>query len=185
MRARPLDQHECLRLALPGNTKKIQIRRFIAHTSAARKTKLRSRLFDWPLSCKLKTLSMQSTSNAQQKPASAAATWFATDRGIERRVHRRYPIRLDIDYKCDKDGIDRQHSGRTSNVSCGGVLFETHASVPIDSMIDLMIHWPCSLDDSCFLKVMVRGRVVRSDSRGVAVRINSRISGSSDFPYPR
>lgn len=116
---------------------------------------------------------MQSTSNLQEEQASAAATCPAPGYGVEQRVHRRYPINLEIDYRSDRDQIDQHHSARTRNISSGGVLVETHDSLPVDSMIELVIHWPCLLDDNRFLKLVVRGRVVRSDSKGVAVRINN------------
>lgn len=119
---------------------------------------------------------MQPRSHAQQEQASAAAVWSTTPYGIERRIHRRYPINLEIEYRSDQDQLQQHHSGRTSNISSGGVLFETRDSLPVDSLVELVIHWPCLLDENCFLKLVVRGRVVRSDGKGVAVRINQDLA---------
>jgi hypothetical protein len=36
-------------------------------------------------------------------------------------------------------------------------------------LIELMLSWPCVLNGACALKLMMKGRVVRSEGRGIAI----------------
>jgi hypothetical protein len=88
----------------------------------------------------------------------------------DERTHQRFPIKLDVDYKVTYRGrVERQGSGRTVNMASGGVLLDTMEALPLGSQIELVIHWPFLLEGVCPLKLVVKGRVVRSDDRGVAV----------------
>jgi PilZ domain len=91
---------------------------------------------------------------------------------LERRLHQRYPIALDLRYNlADERQITCLGSGRTLNISTGGILFETKDPLPSSGEIDLALDWPRLLDHGCPLKLLVRGRIVRSDERGTAVRM--------------
>ena len=35
-----------------------------------------------------------------------------------------------------------------------------------------MLNWPCVLDGACALKLIMKGRVVRIEDRGIAIRIS-------------
>jgi hypothetical protein len=92
-------------------------------------------------------------------------------RRTDQRIHRRYPITLEIEYRLlNKGRIERVGIGRTLNISSGGVLFETDDSFPAGASIELMMNWPFLLEGVCPLKLAVRGRVVRSDSHRIAIR---------------
>lgn len=92
----------------------------------------------------------------------------------EQRLYRRYPIRLELQYKMRKLGLVKlTGSGRTVNISRGGVFFESDRPLPEHGEIDLVVNWPFLLDDACPLKLIVRGRIVRSDKKGSAVRMRS------------
>jgi hypothetical protein len=67
--------------------------------------------------------------------------------------------------------IERQGSGRTIDIGCGGVRLETNESLPVGRLIELMISWPFLLEGICPLKLVMRGRIVRSDSKGIAVKV--------------
>jgi PilZ domain-containing protein len=87
------------------------------------------------------------------------------------RSHRRYPIELDVQYKWNRAGrAEQAGSGTTVNISSGGVLFRCAESVPEDSRIEMALSWPFSLE-GCALKLILRGRVVRSSSQVTAVRV--------------
>jgi len=92
----------------------------------------------------------------------------------DRRRHRRYPLRLEVRYKLLHVGHAVQTgSGRTLNVSTGGVLFEVDRALPARNEITLDITWPVLLDGVQHLKVVANGRVVRSEGRTVAVRVRT------------
>jgi hypothetical protein len=86
----------------------------------------------------------------------------------ERRSRQRFPLALAVDYKLT-DGGDRCGSGWTCNISSTGVLFEVAEREALSGPIELMVSWPCVLDGVCALKLMMKGRVVRIEGRGIAV----------------
>lgn len=92
--------------------------------------------------------------------------------GREQRSHRRYSLKLDLEYKLLNDGhVLRHGSGRVANISSTGLFFETTDLLPIRNQIELAIDWPILLDGACRLKMIVHGSVLRSDPRGTAVGI--------------
>ena len=89
----------------------------------------------------------------------------------DRRNNRRYEIELELRYKLVSRGqAGLTGFGRTYNISSGGVLFETDQRLPVGSFVEVSIHWPVLLQQTCPLTLMVVGRVVRTDGRGAAVR---------------
>jgi hypothetical protein len=90
---------------------------------------------------------------------------------LDQRLHRRYPITLELEYKLLRKGpVARLGFGKTLNVSSGDILFETEDALPVGSPIEVLMDWPFLLDDRCSLKLVIQGSVVRSDSQLVAVR---------------
>jgi c-di-GMP-binding flagellar brake protein YcgR len=90
----------------------------------------------------------------------------------DRRSNKRYPIRLDVEYKlCSRGRVEHFGVGRTVDFSSGGVLFETFGDVPVAKPIDLAIKWPFLLDGECGLKLQLRGDVMRRDDKKIAVKI--------------
>ena len=91
----------------------------------------------------------------------------------EQRAHQRYPITFELDYKLLKRGhIERHGTGHTLNIGSGGVLLETDPPLPVGHSLELVIHWPFLLEGVCPLKLWMRGRIVRSDGQGIAIKIN-------------
>lgn len=89
----------------------------------------------------------------------------------EQRSHQRYPIQLEVEYRLLGKGRSEYFgTGKTRNVSSGGVLFEALGSPPPGSAIELMLSWPFLLEGVCPLRLVMRGRVVRSDVSGVAMQ---------------
>ena len=95
------------------------------------------------------------------------------------RSHARYPIALKVRYKLmGTTGVKRAGSGRTLDISSRGLLFETTdaaddaAPFHENGKIEMDIDWPFLLDEVCALKIVVRGHIVRSDNRRLAVRID-------------
>jgi len=88
----------------------------------------------------------------------------------ELRIHRRYPIILAVQYKCNHRQARQSGSGTTINISSGGILFRSAEMLPLQSVIELALSWPVPLND-CPLKLVMRGRVVRSASEATAVSV--------------
>jgi len=104
-------------------------------------------------------------------PALAPTVRFIESHRVDQRSNRRYPIALEVEYKVLRKGrVERLGLGRTLNVSSGGVLFEAHEPLPAGGSIELLMHWPFLLEGVCPLKLVIHGSVVRSDSKGIAVR---------------
>lgn len=92
----------------------------------------------------------------------------------EHRLHRRYPIVLPVQYKILHQ-ISFVGSGKTLNISSGGIFFEAedHLPLALRSKIELVLRWPFLLEGRRPLKLVVHGRVVRSDATGTAVQVTS------------
>jgi hypothetical protein len=88
----------------------------------------------------------------------------------EQRSRTRYPIRLGVEVIFNKNGITQRGFGKTLNISSAGILFETKLAVPARGLIDLLLNWPVRLDGSHPLKLAIRGRIVRTDHKGVAIK---------------
>src|SRR5580658_8341134 len=101
----------------------------------------------------------------------------------ERRTKRRFHIEQDVRYKMlYGQRIAETGSGKTMNISSGGVWFSTEALLTSGMPIELSMSWPVLLNDSCPMKLMIYGCVVRSNERGAAVAIERyefRTSGRS------
>ena len=93
-----------------------------------------------------------------------------TDGTMDLRRHRRYPIALDIQFKWNYSRLERIGSGTTVNISSGGVLFRSAQPLPTRCAVEMALSWPFSLND-CALKLVMKGRVVRSDDRATAVQV--------------
>ncbi len=95
------------------------------------------------------------------------------DQQVDQRANGRYPIALEVHYKVLRgDRVDRVGSGRTLNISSGGVLVETDQLLPPTGFVELAIQWPFLLREVCSLKLVMRGRIVRRDyhTNATAVR---------------
>ena len=95
------------------------------------------------------------------------------------RSQTRYPLALRVRYKLmGTHGVKHSGTGRTLDISSRGLLFETAdgaddaASFHENGKIEMDIDWPFLLDEVCALKIVVRGHIIRSDSRRLAVRID-------------
>ena len=82
---------------------------------------------------------------------------------IQREVHYRVLSK--------RDG-ETAAAGKTVNISSSGVLFTTDHMLLPGRRLELAINWPAQLDNKCALKLVARGRVVRSDERRAAIEIH-------------
>ncbi len=81
----------------------------------------------------------------------------------EQRARGRYPISLELQYKLLRGSrVAQAGTGRTLNISSGGVLFETEDRLPGRGLVELAMQWPFLLEGVCGLKLVMRGHIVRS-----------------------
>ena len=90
----------------------------------------------------------------------------------ERRASDRFPIERDVRYKIlNRKAEDESGSGKTVNMSSNGVLFTTDGFLIPGRRVELAISWPAQLNSRVALKLVARGRVVRSEDGQAAVEI--------------
>ena len=90
---------------------------------------------------------------------------------FDQRLHKRYPITLDVQFTLPKDRRKRVGRATTINISSGGVLLATTDSLPSAGLIELAIDWPFLLNGVCPLRLAMRGCIVRNNDNGVAVKV--------------
>ena len=91
----------------------------------------------------------------------------------DRRLQRRYPIELDLEFRIIDDGkVVSTGAGKTGNISSGGVLFHAGEGVPSGPHVELTVRWPAVLGNTPFLELRIFGRLVRNDSHGLAMRMS-------------
>jgi c-di-GMP-binding flagellar brake protein YcgR len=103
----------------------------------------------------------------------------------ERRTKRRFEIEQEVRYKMlYGQRIAETGSGKTLNISSGGVWFSTENLLTAGMPVELSMNWPVLLNDSCPMKLMIYGCVIRSNDKGAAVAIERyefRTQGSRTF----
>ena len=106
----------------------------------------------------------------------------------ERRIKRRFHIDQEVKYKMlYGQRIAETGSGKTLNISSGGVWFTTENMLTVGMPIEVSMGWPVLLNDSCPMKLMIYGCVIRSNEKGAAVSIERyefRTQGSRAFHQP-
>jgi hypothetical protein len=106
----------------------------------------------------------------------------------ERRTKKRFLIEQDVRYKMlYGQRIAETGAGKTRNISSGGVWFTTDNQLTAGMPVELSMSWPVLLHDSCPMKLMIYGCVIRSTEKGAAVTIERyefRTQGSRTFQQP-
>ncbi len=101
----------------------------------------------------------------------------------DRRCADRFPIERELRYKVlSKRSQDEAGGGKTLNMSSSGVLFTSEHFLVPGKRVEVSISWPAQLNNSTKLKLVARGRVVRSEGGKAALEIQQyefRTSGST------
>lgn len=104
----------------------------------------------------------------------------------DRRASDRFPIERDVRYKVlSKRSGDEAGSGKTINMSSSGVLFTAEHFLLPGKRVEIAISWPAQLNNTCPLKLVARGRVVRFKDGIVALEIQQyefRTQGTTQAP---
>ncbi len=92
---------------------------------------------------------------------------------LERRTKARFPIRRELRYKVLEDNtIVASGVGRTLDISSSGLAFDIDQNVKPGAFIELSISWPVLLDESCPMRLIVFGRVLRSGLQNSACTVD-------------
>ena len=70
-----------------------------------------------------------------------------------------------------KRGGEETGIGRTVNMSSSGVLFTSEQPMFPGRRLELSVSWPAQLDNKCPLKLVARGKIIRSEAGRVAIEI--------------
>jgi len=88
----------------------------------------------------------------------------------DRRLKRRFDIEQTLHYRVLYGTQDIQAgTGRTVNISSGGVRFTTEGKLRLGLPVELSISWPVRLDGDRSMNLIICGSVVRSDGESCAV----------------
>jgi hypothetical protein len=90
----------------------------------------------------------------------------------DRRSADRFPIVREVRYKLlsGRDFIETG-GGETVNISSSGILFTTERELQEGRRLEISVSWPARLDDKCNLKLVAKGRVIRSEQGQTAMSI--------------
>ena len=90
----------------------------------------------------------------------------------ERRASSRFPIERDVRYKVlNKKSNNENGLGKTINMSSNGIYFSTEHVLLPGRTLEVAVSWPAQLNNTCPLKLVARGRVVRFEPGKAAVEI--------------
>ncbi len=90
----------------------------------------------------------------------------------ERRKSRRFPVHQHL--HCREFDIRAGKSagtGQTLDMSSSGIRFSIQGPIPPGCLVELSVDWPVRLEGTCSLKLVVVGRVVRSEAGWAALSI--------------
>ena len=91
----------------------------------------------------------------------------------DRRGKIRFPMQREVRYKVLKDGATLDSgNGHTIDMGSGGVLFQVERDLAEGAFIQLSVSWPVLLDDSCPMRLVIFGRVLRSIGHRCACSID-------------
>ena len=93
----------------------------------------------------------------------------------DRRGADRFPIEREVRYKIlsRKTSTEGESGiGMTINMSSNGVLFTTDRYLLPGKRLEVSISWPAQLNSKIALKLVARGRVVRSEEGRAAIEIH-------------
>lgn len=106
------------------------------------------------------------------KALESEAMVSSTNMAGDRRGSSRFPIEREVRYKVlNKKSGGETGVGKTINMSSTGILFTTEQTLLPGRRVEISVSWPAQLNDTCPLKLVARGRVVRCAGNATAVEI--------------
>ena len=90
-----------------------------------------------------------------------------------RRTKYRFAMERDVRYKVAEDGVVvAAGSGQTIDMCSGGVAFVTERPLTPGGLVELSISLPVLLDESCPMRFVVFGRILRCNGRKTVCTID-------------
>jgi hypothetical protein len=87
-------------------------------------------------------------------------------KATDRRSKQRFAMQREMRYKTAEDGVVVATGiGQTLNIGSGGVAFLTEGTMQAGAFVELSISWPVLLDESCPMRLIVFGRVLRTHGK--------------------
>jgi hypothetical protein len=85
------------------------------------------------------------------------------NKASDRRTKSRFEMHRELRYKVTGEGMpSATGTGQTLNMSSTGVAFGTEHRIEVGAFVELSINWPVLLNASCPMRLIVFGRVLRS-----------------------
>jgi PilZ domain len=92
---------------------------------------------------------------------------------VNRRSKQRFSIDFPLEYKVLKNcRVTGTGIGNTVNMSSGGVAFASNDTFKVGTHVELSVSWPVLLNGFCPIKLLLEGRIVRSDQSLSAIRMD-------------
>jgi hypothetical protein len=107
-------------------------------------------------------------------PKEKGAYGMKYDSDNNRRKTSRFPIIREIRYRVStRDNLFEAGVGSTVNISSSGVLFSTEKPLLEGRRVEVAISWPAELNRNTALKLVARGRVVRTEDGLAAAELQN------------
>jgi hypothetical protein len=96
-----------------------------------------------------------------------------TKKENDRRSKCRFAMERDVRYKLAEDGVVvAAGCGQTIDMCSGGVAFVTDQPLAPGGFLELSISWPVLLDDTCPMRFIAFGRILRCNGRKAVCSID-------------
>lgn len=90
----------------------------------------------------------------------------------DRRAKKRFHIEREVRYKLlNGHSIAESGVGKTMDLSSTGISFTTETPLVAGTLVEVSISWPALLNNNCPMKLMVFGRVIRSQQNLAAATV--------------
>ena len=88
----------------------------------------------------------------------------------DRRREKRYPIPLELCWKLiEHRKTQAEGTGRTIDLSSGGLLIEADRPLPFGMNIEIAVFWPAVFSGNVAMQLKVTGQIVRSSGTLAAI----------------
>jgi hypothetical protein len=99
-----------------------------------------------------------------------------SEQDADRRIDHRYDISLDLRWQLvHRRRVILSGTGRTLDLSRGGIRFDAGQRLPVDLAIELAIAWPTLPQSLRKMQLLVSGRIVRTSGTQVAIRMSQHV----------